>query len=73
MTCYIRDIREVYPINISRLCEKCGISRTAFYNIENGKTDPKISTAIKIMREINTQLRYTSYGSFTLEDLWSNF
>ena len=72
MTCYIRDIRKDYKINVSVLCDKCGITRTAFYNIENGKTDPKLSTALKILQEINNQTKWIRIEVFTLEDLWGN-
>lgn len=38
--------RETY--NVTKLCEKIGITRTAYYKILSGENKPRIDTVLKI-------------------------
>ena len=44
-----------------QIAQKAGITDTGYLNYEHGKREPKVSTAIKIAKALNT----------TVEDLWN--
>lgn len=44
----IRELREVKGIDQKAFAFDCGIGRTQLYMIENGKTNPRLSTLLKI-------------------------
>ena len=45
---YIRGIRENENLSREKFAELCGVSDKCIYNIENGFSEPKLTTALTI-------------------------
>jgi len=60
-----------YDINVSDLCKRCDISRTAYYNIISGRSSPTIETAVKIREYIKNHV--CVYESVTLEYMFTDW
>ena len=51
----LKEIRKNQKLTQTKLAELCGLSRTAINEIENGVTDPKYSTVLKISNVLGTK------------------
>ena len=56
----ISDLRNYYGLTQREIARRVGISSTAMSAIERGTHEPKVSTALRIARELGT----------TVEELW---
>jgi Zn-dependent peptidase ImmA (M78 family)/DNA-binding XRE family transcriptional regulator len=78
----ISRIRKSQGYNIQELASKCGLSRQAYSNIENGRAEPKSTTLIKLAEVLNadivdllasppefSSLRFRSCKSLTKKEL----
>lgn len=45
----LRQIRESKRLTLSDVCEQTGVSRAQISRIENGKTDPRMSTVTRML------------------------
>ena len=58
----INDLRSYYGITQREIARRVGISSTAMSAIERGEHVPKVTTALRIARELHT----------TVEELWGD-
>lgn len=58
----ISDLRSYYGITQREIARRVGISSTAMSAIERGEHVPKVTTALRIARELHT----------TVEELWGD-
>lgn len=49
----VRTAREREGLTRKELADKAGLSLPTIYNIESGKTDPKMDTMLRIMRVLD--------------------
>ena len=49
----LKDIREENNLTQEQLAKKAGLTYKAYWNIETGKSDPKLSTLINIAKALN--------------------
>jgi len=49
----VRTAREREGLTRKELADKTGLSLPTIYNIESGKTDPKMDTMLRIMRVLD--------------------
>ena len=52
----IRRLRELKGLDQKPFANQCGISRTQLYMIENGKTNPRLLTLLKIADGLDVEL-----------------
>ena len=52
----IKEMREQKDLNQKAFAFDCGVGRTQIYMIENGKTNPRLLTLIKIAHELEISL-----------------
>ena len=52
----IKEIRQSQGMSIRLLAQTSGVDKTAIYNIEAGRTDPKLSTLLAIADALNVPL-----------------
>ena len=64
----MRQLREQRGISVRSLAESLGITRSALYKIEAGKTEPKTATIRKFCATLKIPLAYLYTKSFTPED-----
>lgn len=58
----ISDLRSYYGVTQREIARRVGISSTAMSTIERGEHVPKVTTALRIARELHT----------TVEELWGD-
>lgn len=51
----LKEIRKKKKLTQTKLAELCGLSRTAINEIENGVTEPKYSTVLKISSVLSVE------------------
>ena len=67
MNCYIGKYIVIgRDYKVTDLCEFVGISRTAYYNILNGKSVPSLGVAFRIANYISKLVKFDVYA----EDIW---
>lgn len=52
---YVREIRKKRRMTIEELSAISGVSRSAIILIENGKSDPKLSTVISLAKALRVE------------------
>lgn len=66
----IKDIREKKDINLYRLSKVTGLTRSYLRDLENNKkTNPTLSTLIKIANALNVKVKDLFYERIELESL----
>lgn len=59
----IKSLRKEHSLNQIEFSTKIGITQSALSDIENGKSEPKVSTAVSISNEFKVTVDYLLKGN----------
>ncbi len=65
---FIRDSRENKNMSQEQLAEKCNVTDKSISNIELGKSDPKLSTVMRICNVLEIDVNALAEFTFMEED-----
>jgi transcriptional regulator with XRE-family HTH domain len=56
----VRFHRKKAKLSQLELAERCGVGKTAVFDLEHGKETVRLSTVVKILKVLNIQIRFES-------------
>jgi transcriptional regulator with XRE-family HTH domain len=58
----IRKAREIAGLTLAALAKKCGMSKAGLWQVEQGRSEPGLTTAAKIAKALDVSLDWIATG-----------